>query len=1032
MSIRLRISRCPALTGLLVTALTLFGAATGLAALDLPPEKGGSTYELGMPPIWKGFAALEWQFARPSDIGRMAGFFNYEIRRDLGSPVVGIAALAASGYVGYGGDEWQTGVRGLFRVPSFHFGIGADYGFEIKQTDLLFQLDLPLRRGGIFGRGTTLTASWLPTRDHTFALGVTSPLWGRNIGQTRPKSDNVKLDPRKPKRQSYAVVHPELDDVLTGLAERIRWVAHLTQPFVEHGGADPREAMAEPVKVIQDHINTVRDAFPGGMTAGAEIQAYHATLDLAFSLAADSTATGITETGRRYCAKARDLLLEDVLIPYNRTLGQRKKTDTLLGMIAVAQTEFASWVLTANEQERSHQRKIFLVFQTLCDNVEETRAWLKDRWDDNRFVWLPLQIALRPDQHDTQDELDALIERAVGQPFTTDNQLWYVLNEQFQWEMARSVQAAEDYHVLWIHDFRGRDGDGDPDEMAFVHTVNYLRALTRRVEAYDDRAKLPVYMILLDQHYFEINKSRLWLRLLREPLHYEIGLPKEFAEWEEILHEEQRKLREAVDGSVLLTVARSQYGEKWLKNLVKVHVNITNPADPSFFSWHVMGIIPVPDNMMRDHRKIAFYDVTEEDPYRGMAMFTGMGIGSHYTGASWEDRAIMIQGPGALEVKNAARGLLEAQGFDPEQIPYPLRAKPTPRDYPDALAANRQAVVPDWLGEPGRVMQLHSETGYHDKPINVAKAIQYSMMPAGSVLKVPDSLWQSYLYGSLLAGSALRGCRVMVIAPTSETAPSNAPPTLARAHGLMGRLIVFSNMLAREMDDQGGLLKVGLYNPRQSIGDIAGRMLQSVDNSEPWMEKIYPEAPELQAAAAGAQAQLDSMGYEIRYLTETAEDEKPKLHLKAQFMASGPAWERLMSRPELGGILRLYIQYLADNQRGMDEGGEAPDVKRFPEEMAERWGTLFRNLLADLEEGEREQLIYYFSVGSTNMDYRSMVMDGEVQIFISGWQGLLGLMDFILLPGLADWVESPEELDALLTPPGGFTRGMAGFMKLSL
>ena len=122
---------------------------------------------------------------------------------------------------------------------------------------------------------------------------------------------------------------------------------------------------------------------------------------------------------------------------------------------------------------------------------------------------------------------------------------------------------------------------------------------------------------------------------------------------------------QAVAESDLLRIGASQYGDKWLKNLIKVHVNITNPADTSFRSWHIAGIMPIPDNMMRDHRKIAFYDITEDDPYQGMAMFTGMGIGEHYVGAHWEDRAIMIQGPGALAVKDAARGLLVAQGFEP-------------------------------------------------------------------------------------------------------------------------------------------------------------------------------------------------------------------------------------------------------------------------------------------------------------------------------------------------------------------------------
>ena len=74
----------------------------------------------------------------------------------------------------------------------------------------------------------------------------------------------------------------------------------------------------------------------------------------------------------------------------------------------------------------------------------------------------------------------------------------------------------------------------------------------------------------------------------------------------------------------------------------------------------------------------------------------------------------------------------------------------------------------------------------------------------------------------------------------------------------------------------------------------------------------------------------------------------------------------------------------------------------------------------------------FFTVGSTNMDYRSMVMDGEVQITLGGWNSLAGLIDFLFIVGLCDWVETQEELDALLPPPSGMTRSMANFMKLAL
>jgi hypothetical protein len=308
----------------------------------------------------------------------------------------------------------------------------------------------------------------------------------------------------------------------------------------------------------------------------------------------------------------------------------------------------------------------------------------------------------------------------------------------------------------------------------------------------------------------------------------------------------------------------------------------------------------------------------------------------------------------------------------------------------------------------------------------------YSMMPAGSVLKVPDSLWQSYVYASLLAGSAQRGCRVMVIAPTLDSAPSGAPPTLARAHGLLGRLIVFSNAMDDLLDQEGGLLKVGLYAPRQGVGDIAGRFEQAFSTTPEWVRRIYPANPHLEGKALDVAAMLDSLGYEVQYLADEEADIKPKIHLKANFLASGTAWQKLLMRPEFEEVMTGYVEYLAD-QSG--EGGtamEGPDVKVFPPKLKDGWYTLFKGMIGDLSPSEKEEIVFYFTVGSTNMDYRSMVMDGEVQITLGGWQSLYGFLDFLMLPGLCEWVDTTEELDALLPPPSGIVRAMAGLMKLTL
>ena len=89
----------------------------------------------------------------------------------------------------------------------------------------------------------------------------------------------------------------------------------------------------------------------------------------------------------------------------------------------------------------------------------------------------------------------------------------------------------------------------------------------------------------------------------------------------------------------------------------KVHVNVTHPSDFSFWGRGLFPLVGMPDNLMRDHRKIVFYDLSEEDPTAGEVLFSGMGLGEHYAGATWEDRAIIVRGPAALGVKQAARRL---------------------------------------------------------------------------------------------------------------------------------------------------------------------------------------------------------------------------------------------------------------------------------------------------------------------------------------------------------------------------------------
>ena len=1013
------------LAGLLAVTASLLPTGA-VAQTHVPPDKGGQVYSLGMPPVYRGNAAGTIGPYNPGSDRDLNVLFSMGLRRSLGSPVIGLAALGVEGYVGLRGREADGGGRALFMVPALHFTIGADYNIPDNQFDLLLRLELPIRRGGILGRGTQVRIDWFPTRSNTLGFGVDVPLWGRSLGATRPKRSSVVLQKPPAHRTTFEELSPGLDQSLADLREGARWIALMTTPLTDHGGADPQEAFGQTVAQLQAHIGA-------GRSLNDEIRLFHAELDRAFSVAATGLALPSGEStaeGRAVSAVARRILLDEVMFPYNRLLGQRKSHDSLDEFAAVGHAEFARWVLTESGLREERFQEVYFVFQTLVDIAEEVRALQRERFKDSRFVWLPLQLGLRADEHDSQEEIDAIIERAVSVQFTHGNHVWYVQNEDFQLEMARSVLRAEEYHVLWIHDFRGKIG-GEPDEVALAQTIMYLRAMTQRVREYDVTGTMPSYFIFIDQHYFELNDSRYFFRVLLDPLDYELDMPDGFEEWEQILAAAQDTLRQAVAESQLLRVRTLQYGEKWLENLVSVHVNVTNPSDFSFDSFHTAGIIPLPDNVMRDHRKIVFYDITEDDPYSGLAMYTGMGIGAHYVGANWEDRAIMVRGPSALTVKNAARRLLRAQGFTEEEIPFPLRARPKPDGYNARVEAERQAIAREWSVDPGGVLELHNQTGFQQKQIDVAKAVLYSLMPSGSLLKIPDSLWQSYIYASLLVGSALRGCDVLMIVPSLESAPSAAAPTMARAHGLFSGLVYLKNELANEIEAEGGTLLIGLYAPRAGVGDVRGRILQARETgvSVPELEELFPGNPATQTVLDSLEYILDEVGYETEYLIAADTTERPKLHLKANFLISGPAWRVLYYRPEWGPVMREWIKYMA-RQTGVER--DRLEEMELPASFQQAWKNLMRGLLADVPEATQEDWIAYFTVGSVNMDYRSMVMDGEVMVTVSGWGTVVGAIDFMLLIGLCEWVDDQEGLDALLPPPSGATRAMANWIKLML
>jgi hypothetical protein len=1023
---------CRIILSLFLFALWLAWTGPTAYAQSRAPSDGGTTRSLGQPHTWTWTVGTGtgWSFHDGDARGVVEGTVG--VYRDLVNPVLSLLGGQGEAYAGARGGGLDWGARLQLVSPVFRVGVGADYNGRDSQTDVLLSLSHPIRRGGLFRDGSVARVNYVPGRGHWFTLGVEVPVRRRiPMGKTRPTRAYVPL----PTPSMDPVLAPDprlgLEEVMSEARGAAAWIARFTVPFVDHDALERRAASERFLQEIEELERRLGDADGNGRTPGMEVSTFHRALDQAFSTATGpplSDAGGETDTvGRETAARAREILLDEVLLPYNRLLGQVKREDSIYGLGSRARGIFIRWLYTESGVHPDRFDPVLWVFTELLEIVEENRAAARQQWEDSRFVWLPLQFALRPEDHQTQSQLDGLLEKAVDERFTEGNVIHWVVNEQFQFELSRMIHEARDYHVLWIHDFRGVDRDGLPDEMSFRQVLHsYLAAMTDRVRAYDHTGVFPVYTIFLDQWFYEVRKGRLWMELLEDPLHHRVALPRGFQAWEDSIAEAQVELRTAVAESGLLQAQRSQFGDEWLRDLIKVHVSITNPGDPSFWSRGVVPLIGIPDNMMRDHRKVAFYDLSEDDPYRGEIIYTGAGVGEHYSSLAWEDRSILVRGPAALGARSAARDLLLNQGIPPDEIPFHLQSGSRGRDEgarPRASADDSRTV---------RALELHNQTGFNPKQINVAKALLYTLMPPGSVMKVPDSLWNSSFWGAVLLGSALGGGRILIIAPATDNAPSSGFAQLGRSQELLYRMVVADRLLREHIEDAGGLLRVGVFAPEREVTDIPGKFRAAVDALEThgWLRDLYGFDPAVYMAFADLDASLETIPPFVPDSGEFQYEPRPKLHMKVNLLASREAWSGLMSQGEWAPVMAEYIQL-----RFAQAGRRSEALAGFtglPEATIDVGGHMIENWLETLTPEARDQVILYSVMGSHNQNYRSMVIDGEVALVTSQWPAVIPYIDLVSIVGQSRWIEDPEELAEFLPVYPEWKRRLGRWLKIAL
>ena len=999
----------------------LLAVAPGAMAQGAP-EPPQVFKAMGQPPRWKpylgAFAGVN-NMTTTDMATNVGGLGLVGVYHDLINPLVGVG-LSAEGYAGYIGEEVNGGARLSLALPVVYLQGGVDYSIDDDSFAFILSIAAPIRRGGILGHGSLARVDWLPSRGQTLNVGLQVPVLQPWVGKTRPKAQDIVV-PRAPHAQferadsvAKADTREPAAAALAQMRREALWTIDLINVFYAGLGKSYDAGLATQRDTIAAYISAASrtdSLHPRGWSPSHEIALWHAQMKVAFAAAAgtlEPTATARRvragpSSGADIARAARRALLDSVLIPYDARFGQYKDPNQIMGFGARGRLAFAAWV-AVSDVAADRRDEVLAVFDGILGIMEQCRRELyRINGTDSRLNWMPMQFALEAEDHDDQEELDRLIERVVDRPFTAGNAAVFMPGQQFQVELANQIASARTYQVLWTSDYRGVAANLMPDSVGAFQTLNYLRALLRGVERYDSLGRMPAFFIFNDQNYYIAGKSKLWMDLLQDPLGHKLRLPAADSGMQREFVAMQDSLRAAVAASTRLQALVRAQGNGFVGKLVRVNISITQPSDLSYRSTRIIGVLPiVGDNLVRDHRKIAFFDLNEDDPALGRAAYTGVGVAQGYADPTWDDRVLVVAGPAILSLKEDAQRLLFRNGFTVDEIPAPLRPRALSPDYDDKVAALEAE------GYSARGVQVHNDVGFGWKRASVVEMMLITLMPPGSLIFIPDSLWTSLTYASHLVIAALRGCDVYLIAPSFANAPSASSVTMTRNRDIFGRLLEVQNHLATEAAEDGGGLRVGVYTRTSPVNNAEARYAEvaTTFDANPWLQQLFLLNDTLMGDLNAAAGRLKASGYAPQRIIEDDLDRRPRLHAKTQLFATRATLEAIARLPDYQRFMREQFQSTVEVLHTPDNMG-MPGQKRANNAMA------LGHAFSELRPAERDSAILFLTVGSQNKDTRGLFLDGETNFIVSGAWALQAYTEMFYFFGVTTWMETQEEFKAL-------------------
>ena len=474
-----------------------------LAAAPVTAQTAASTapFSIGQPPIWR--QQITAQGTAFTEGGRSGATFSYGIFHSFNkppiqafNPVLGVIGATVEGY-GSVGAIGDAGLRAMATSRMLATSVGADWDVRHGRVNTIVSWQSGIRRGGILGHGSMVRVDWIPARAQTVRIGFTAPTFEPLAGRTRPAVTTVSLrDPPQPRAPAVAS-----RDAVT-------------------------QRLARDIESASTAIAAYSNLYTNSAIQAARASSYCAAMARSRTALEEMFGTVLDGTQRVIAARrARGAVLDRIIIPVDSVFGRPKRVD-VDRLAGGATADFERWLSDSSGIAPDKRPLAVSAFAAWLGAVTAPMRAIVEGTHDSRLVWLPMDLALTFDQYDAQVQVDSLIGRVVGHTFTDGNALTYMRSSDLILEVARSILEARRYHVLWTHEFMGREWSTRAiDNVGYTVVADaYLPALTAAVRRYDSTGVMPLYMILHDQYFYETSDGRLWLTILQDPLNASMHL----------------------------------------------------------------------------------------------------------------------------------------------------------------------------------------------------------------------------------------------------------------------------------------------------------------------------------------------------------------------------------------------------------------------------------------------------------------------------------------------------------------------------